>query len=349
MVTKRKKRRPESCVREFRARFDGSLTSSKKKHFHLDLWLCLTLQNWILDFGRPIVMIILPLEWFPLNKPSAGDYFHMAYNVLTPFIMLKLIERSPQALPRAAVYLCVITFVMGASIHLVGDSINHRLLLSGYQLHLSVRENPIIKDLKPSSLIDSFELLYYYDEQLGHLMWYIPFFIILLIYFCGCFTKSKEQKVPLSGWLLLGPSALYYWAKEFWCNSLILQLCVPMGQTLWCISYNERQVFNRNSSDSAAFGSCKKVAHYAIITIFHLAQVMRGVFVYLCLMSEHTQVTSCLACSSFHTDPSYRLQEMRRARLSPLCSFSCTGCNEKIQIDLSTNLRRTPFFRNNQE
>lgn len=42
---------------------------------------------------------------------------------------------------------------MGASIHLVGDSINHRLILSGYQLHLSVRENPIIKDLKPASLV----------------------------------------------------------------------------------------------------------------------------------------------------------------------------------------------------
>lgn len=182
----------------------------RRQHFHLDLWVCLTLQNWILDFGRPIVMLILPLEWFPLNKPSAGDYFHMAYNVITPFLMLKLMERSPKPLPRTAVYLCIITFVMGASIHLVGDSINHRLILSGYQLHLSVRENPIIRDLKPASLIDSFELLYYYDEQLGHLMWYIPFFIILVLYFSGCFTE-EEEKMPLSGWLLLGPSALYYW------------------------------------------------------------------------------------------------------------------------------------------
>lgn len=66
---------------------------------------------------------------------------------------VQLIERSPRALPRSAVYLCIITFVMGASIHLVGDSINHRLILSGYQLHLSVRENPIIKDLRPASLV----------------------------------------------------------------------------------------------------------------------------------------------------------------------------------------------------
>ncbi|TNN64905.1 Ceroid-lipofuscinosis neuronal protein 6 [Liparis tanakae] len=180
--------------------------------FHSDLWFCLTLQNWILDFGRPIVMITLPLEWFPLNKPSAGDYFHMAYNFITPFILLKLIERSPRVLPRSALCLCLITLVMGASIHLVGDSINHRLILSGYDLHLSVRENPIIKDLKPVTLIDAFELLYFYDECLGHLMWYIPFFVILFFYFTGCFTKAKEgTRLPVSGCLLLGPSALYYW------------------------------------------------------------------------------------------------------------------------------------------
>ncbi|XP_037103165.1 ceroid-lipofuscinosis neuronal protein 6a [Syngnathus acus] len=189
-----------------------NMAQKKKQDFHLDLWFCLTLQNWILDFGRPIVMIMLPLEWFPLNKPSAGDYFHMAYNVITPFLMLRLIERSPRALPRSAVYLCIITFVMGASIHLVGDSINHRLVLSGYKLHLSVRENPIMRDLKPASLIDSFELLYFYDEHLGHLMWYIPFFIILFIYFTGCFTEPTEQmKIPVTGRLLLVPSALYYW------------------------------------------------------------------------------------------------------------------------------------------
>lgn len=68
-------------------------------------------------------------------------------------LFFQLIERSPKVLSRSAVYLCIITLVMGASIHLVGDSINHRLLLSGYQLHLSVRENPIIKDLKPASLV----------------------------------------------------------------------------------------------------------------------------------------------------------------------------------------------------
>ena len=39
----------------------------------------------------------------------------------------------------------VIFFVMGASIHLVGDSFSHRLIHCGYQLHLSVKENPILQ------------------------------------------------------------------------------------------------------------------------------------------------------------------------------------------------------------
>uniref|UniRef100_A0A8B9JFJ9 CLN6 transmembrane ER protein a n=1 Tax=Astyanax mexicanus TaxID=7994 RepID=A0A8B9JFJ9_ASTMX len=40
---------------------------------------------------------------------------------------------------------------------------------------------------------------------------YIPFFLILFLYFTGCFTQAKEEKMPQSGWLLLGPSAVYYW------------------------------------------------------------------------------------------------------------------------------------------
>ncbi|XP_060031665.1 ceroid-lipofuscinosis neuronal protein 6 isoform X3 [Erinaceus europaeus] len=147
--------------------------------FHLDLWLYFTLQNWVLDFGRPIAM---------------------------------LLERSPRTPPRPVLYVSIITLIMGASIHLVSDSVNHRLLLSGYQNHLSVRENPIMRGLKPETLIDSFELLYYYDEYLGHSMWYTPFFLILFLYFSSCFTPhAAPSPVPRRALLLVPPSGLYYW------------------------------------------------------------------------------------------------------------------------------------------
>ncbi|KAJ8304109.1 hypothetical protein KUTeg_017692 [Tegillarca granosa] len=57
--------------------------------FHWDIWLLLALENWIFDFGRPIAALF-STEWFPMNKPSVGDYFHMAYNVITPFCILKV-------------------------------------------------------------------------------------------------------------------------------------------------------------------------------------------------------------------------------------------------------------------
>ncbi|KAL4227210.1 Ceroid-lipofuscinosis neuronal protein 6 [Mactra antiquata] len=187
---------------------------NKKGSFHWDIWLFLALDNWIFDFGRPIVALFVPLEWSPLNKPSVGDYFHMAYNVITPFCLLKLLDRCPRKPSPTLVYLSIIIFVMGASIHLVGDSIDHRLIHVGYQLHLSVRDNPIMQLLEPPELVDSFELLYSYDEEIGHLMWYIPFFFSLVLYFYGCFQHNhlnETYKTGLAWWSLMSVSAVYYW------------------------------------------------------------------------------------------------------------------------------------------
>ena len=106
-----------------------------------------------------------------MNKPSVGDYFHMAYNVITPFCIYKLMKTASKRSNELLINLCLIFFIMGASIHLVGDSINHRLSLIGYELHLSVEDNPIMQKLEPKELVKSFELLYFYDEVLGHYMW----------------------------------------------------------------------------------------------------------------------------------------------------------------------------------
>ena len=195
-------------------RIDEKMDTFKQEKFHWDIWLILALENWIFDFGRPFAALFVPTSWSPMNKPSIGDYFHMAYNIITPFCILKLLERSRRKISSTLTYLSIITFVMGASIHLVGDSVNHRLVNLGYQLHLSVRDNPMMQQLQPKGLVESFELLYIYDEEIGHLMWYIPFFISLFLYFMGCF-KPKSYKNGVSAgffwWLLMIFSAIYYW------------------------------------------------------------------------------------------------------------------------------------------
>ncbi|XP_041652423.1 ceroid-lipofuscinosis neuronal protein 6 homolog [Cheilinus undulatus] len=185
---------------------------SSKPRFHFDLWLCFTIQNWILDVGQPVAMILLPAGWLPLNRPSISDYLHFLFAVSAPLLLLKMLERSPRKLPRLAIHLSIISVVMGTSFHLVADSITRRLLLIGYQLHLPVRENPLMQELRPPSLVDIFELLFYLDDSLGHLMWYVPLFLILFLFFSGAFCHRKqEEKIPPAGWMLLAPSTAYYW------------------------------------------------------------------------------------------------------------------------------------------
>ncbi|XP_026028187.1 ceroid-lipofuscinosis neuronal protein 6 homolog isoform X1 [Astatotilapia calliptera] len=183
-----------------------------RPRFHLDLWLSFTFQNWILDVGRPVVMLVLPADWLPLQHPGVADHLHFLYNVTAPLILLKMLERSPWMLPGLAVRLGIIAVSMGTTLHLVADSITRRLLLIGYQLHLPVRENPIMRNLKPSALVDVFELLFHYDDTVGHMMWYVPFFLVLVLFFNGCFSRrEQEERMPPSAWMLLAPNAAYYW------------------------------------------------------------------------------------------------------------------------------------------
>lgn len=55
--------------------------------------------------------------------------------------------------------------------------------------------------------------MYFFDEHLGHSLWYIPLFTAYLIYFFGCFSKIDTSSVhlPLSCYVLLLPSTLFNW------------------------------------------------------------------------------------------------------------------------------------------
>lgn len=62
--------------------------------------------------------------------------------------------------------------------------------------------------MQPPSLIETFELVYFYDEHLGHELWYIPLYFAYTLYFSGCFLPSGQYNSGLGkgGWLLVGLS-----------------------------------------------------------------------------------------------------------------------------------------------
>ncbi|KAI6654875.1 Ceroid-lipofuscinosis neuronal protein 6 [Oopsacas minuta] len=167
---------------------DLAIEKELTSKYHRWLWLFIALQNIVLDFGRPFLALLFTDSYFPLNRASLGDYAHMLHNVTMSFSILYLLKRRT---PDWLKHMLVIVYVMGASIHLVGDSINHRLVLSGYKNYLTVEDNPIMRNVQPRSLIQSFQLLYFYDEYLGHFMWYLPLFISLYLYYCNSFAAQK--------------------------------------------------------------------------------------------------------------------------------------------------------------
>ncbi|KAF0040778.1 hypothetical protein F2P81_006676 [Scophthalmus maximus] len=262
-----------------------------KPRFHLDLWLSFTIQNWVLDLGRPVVMLVFPSDSFPQNFPGAAVYLQVLFNLTSPLILIKvtststrhiehvtvetflrprhhqnvcspvaMLERCPGTPPLPAVHLGIVAVVMGTSLHLVADSVTRRLLLIGYQLHLSVRDNLVLQEVRPSSLVgywishqtmmssqcdgccfvsqvDVCELLFHYDDTVGHVMWSVPLFLVLLFFFSGSYChRTQEEALPPAAWMLLAPNTAYYWYMITEGQTFILFIftCFAMAATVMC-------------------------------------------------------------------------------------------------------------------
>ena len=76
-----------------------SVKDVAKNNFEWKLWLLFCVENWVLDFGRPIFALIVSAN-FPLSLPSIGDYCHMLYNVITALVLIALLQSSVTAVPK---------------------------------------------------------------------------------------------------------------------------------------------------------------------------------------------------------------------------------------------------------
>uniref|UniRef100_A0A8C6S5G4 CLN6 transmembrane ER protein b n=1 Tax=Neogobius melanostomus TaxID=47308 RepID=A0A8C6S5G4_9GOBI len=205
-----------------------------RTRFDLDLWALFLLQAWLLHLGRPVVMWVVPMSWFPLNRPGPSEYLHLLHCLISPLLLIKFLERSPRTLPDFLVHLGVTAVAMGTTAHLVTDSVMLRLVHAGFELHLSVKENGLKKNLS-APMVDAIELLSYYDDTVGHVMWSVPFFLVLLFFFGSSFCyKRQQQTMPTAAWILMLPNALYLWLLVTEGQTVILFLftCFAMVATV---------------------------------------------------------------------------------------------------------------------
>ena len=77
---------------------------------------------------------------------QTGDYVHMAYNYITALCLIQLQDKSSlPVMSRTLQQVLLISFVMGASIHMVADAVQHRLLRAGAKLHLTIQQQPMMQ------------------------------------------------------------------------------------------------------------------------------------------------------------------------------------------------------------
>uniref|UniRef100_A0A674MD77 Uncharacterized protein n=1 Tax=Takifugu rubripes TaxID=31033 RepID=A0A674MD77_TAKRU len=110
--------------------YHEGIKTRKPPRFYMDVWLCFTVQNWVLDVSRPDITLILPSDRFPLNCPSAAEYLHVLY---APFAAQG--STLPHVTSGQHVSLSV---VMATTLHLAAELVRRRLLMIGYQLHQSL-------------------------------------------------------------------------------------------------------------------------------------------------------------------------------------------------------------------
>ena len=155
-----------------------NVASDGRASFQFATWTVFVAQVWLLDFGRPFFTLFLgdnsPLSSLsmseiyiihthtltvtaiiiyyyaqhtpPPHAHTTGDYAHMAYIYITALCIIQLQEHSSsQPVSRPAYNFLLISFVIGSSMHMVADAVQHRLLRAGAKLHLTVQQQPMLQ------------------------------------------------------------------------------------------------------------------------------------------------------------------------------------------------------------
>ena len=85
--------------------------------------------------------------------------------------------------------------------------------------------------------MDSFELMYFYDEHLGHVMWYLPLFGTYFIYYYSSFSSGFVNKLTPSMLVLVAMSALFNWYLVTEGQLIILFLLTTFSMVvLWMVN-----------------------------------------------------------------------------------------------------------------
>ncbi|XP_077988484.1 ceroid-lipofuscinosis neuronal protein 6 homolog [Glandiceps talaboti] len=185
--------------------------------FHTYIWVTLILAFWILDIGVHLLKIQFPIELSSFSKATVVDWMYISYSFVVPFCFYKLWESSPSRISSTVMLPALVVLTIGACMQTVIGTVTRRLQAFGYDSEWSVGENSVMQFVKPTQLVDVFEMLITLGLNSGFHLWWISFLLTLLFYFFGCFIKKTSklpegiQQLRQTSWSMLPLFAVYFW------------------------------------------------------------------------------------------------------------------------------------------
>jgi len=177
------------------------------------------------DFASTIYSYFLVT---PIDLPDLGTLSITLWLVLTVVIFRRLYRSLGDGSVPRIVDLLTVAFIFGSAVYIVANSIQPKLWVLGYEDQLAhVTSYPGVD----SKLLPIFRLIYFYDEVLGHVLMFVPYFLMFIVaYVCAL---GRPTAIPTAADPPAAPARIPRWA--YWViglESLYLAWDIVEGQSV---------------------------------------------------------------------------------------------------------------------
>ena len=164
----------------------------------------------IFDFASTIYSYFIAT---PIDLPDVGTVSIALWLIFTVVIFRRLFRSLGDGVVPRIVDLLMVALIFGTGVYLVANSVQLKLWILQYNDELShVTSYPGVD----GKLLAIFRLLYFYDEVLGHILIFIPFFTLFVVaYVCalrpatGTEPPDSPTQIPRWGYAAIGLASLY--------------------------------------------------------------------------------------------------------------------------------------------
>ena len=176
------------------------------------LLLAIFLIGLLVDFGSTLYSIFIVT---PLHLPDLGTVAIFLWFLFSTIIFRALTKHFNNGVVPRITDILSFLFAFGFGVYMVGNSVQAKLWILKYNDELAYAASYPGVD---SKLLPVFKLIYFYDEVLGHILIFFPYFFLLIVAYVYSLRPSQqlvadEQGSSWSMYVITILNSLYFaWA-----------------------------------------------------------------------------------------------------------------------------------------